>query len=771
MSKIDIPAVPSGFATTTAVNARFQQIEDALNDDVLWRSEVGAEPNAMDDQLDMGSNQIINVADGVADTDAVNVSQVQALVGDAVADLDLSLGNVIGPVSAVADQVALFDGITGRLLKAGSTIVQYLAAFLVTLYNVFPRAIDTFDDIATTALAVGQVILVKSHTSGGIGGGEFIGVAGSVTDDGGTQKNSITPGVYAQRMDLTNLTLEDFGGLTTATNNFTAYTNAINSGYEVLIPEKSYALTQVLTSTVTSLLLRGKGDKSIIDLSGGGQILINKPLVAIPDLSVSAVAGENTLTFGSAHGLSVGEVFAIYNPTDYSFAPFRNYYRDGCMLRVSRVVSATQIKIYGLIPSAFVAANVDCYKLAGGQVKLENFKVIPNTSGLTQIEIDGHVDVSLSGVTCPVGTADANFVLYRCFDVNCDYKGASAAGDSYPIVIANCQKGVITGTPNGTKHGISFGGGNFAGAVPCRDFIITNMIIDNDGTLGFGAADCHGNCENMLFVDCQLKSSMNVGGKNIRALNCTVYGRPPSYAPDGNCVFGSEIVGGLIEFSNCHFPSFGNFVAQGALYFDINQITENLHLKIHNCTIESKGATIAAGNIVVCNVGDASPATPNVLIDIVSLRLAVPNAPSSILGVVGANNIAAKLNIIIDGDLRAPVLTNLIGFSNATNNTALMRLPRLTRSTVISITNASFQFLSSTFSHRYVFPRIPTMMVSASSKDGAAQSGFIAGKTVVPFGRAVSASDFVLAVTSGDGLNFTSSDTVTVTGVAEINEL
>lgn len=119
MAKIDIPAVPSGFATSTALNARFQQIEDEFNNKVLYRSDTGIEPNAMEDNLDMGNHKIINVSDGVQNKDAVNVGQIGTLISAAAAGLGAGTGNVMGAASSVDGELALFSGTTGRLLKRG----------------------------------------------------------------------------------------------------------------------------------------------------------------------------------------------------------------------------------------------------------------------------------------------------------------------------------------------------------------------------------------------------------------------------------------------------------------------------------------------------------------------------------------------------------------------------------------------------------------------------------------------------------------------------
>ena len=143
----------------------------------------------------------------------VNISDLfdEDMLGDFVSTDQIS-GFVTGPASSENDQLAMFDGVTGELLKAGQTITQYLDAFLVTLYNFFPRKISVWADIATTpVVGAGQIFTLAQHTSGGIGGGKLMSFAGSVVDDGGTQKNSATSGFYLKRIDFENITPEHFG--------------------------------------------------------------------------------------------------------------------------------------------------------------------------------------------------------------------------------------------------------------------------------------------------------------------------------------------------------------------------------------------------------------------------------------------------------------------------------------------------------------------------------------------------------------------------------
>lgn len=62
MSKIVLPSVGSGYADVGRINNNFQDIQDALNDKVLWKDNPDDEPNTMSNDLDLGNNDILNVA-------------------------------------------------------------------------------------------------------------------------------------------------------------------------------------------------------------------------------------------------------------------------------------------------------------------------------------------------------------------------------------------------------------------------------------------------------------------------------------------------------------------------------------------------------------------------------------------------------------------------------------------------------------------------------------------------------------------------------------
>lgn len=92
------------------------------------------------------------------------------------------------------------------------------------------------DLLSMPSIGAGQIVTLQEHTSGYVGGGDFIAVSGSVANDGGTKINSATPGIYWKRMDVDNLTIEDFGAYTTLADNSAPiqkgldYINSIGGG-------------------------------------------------------------------------------------------------------------------------------------------------------------------------------------------------------------------------------------------------------------------------------------------------------------------------------------------------------------------------------------------------------------------------------------------------------------------------------------------------------------------------------------------------------------
>lgn len=81
---------------------------------------------------------------------------------------------------------------------------------LETEVAAIPHVVANYASLSITPGVVDRIVLLRRHTSGDYGGGYFIGVAGSVFDDGGMNVNSSTAGVYWRRL-YNEATIEMFG--------------------------------------------------------------------------------------------------------------------------------------------------------------------------------------------------------------------------------------------------------------------------------------------------------------------------------------------------------------------------------------------------------------------------------------------------------------------------------------------------------------------------------------------------------------------------------
>ena len=63
MAKIDLPTISSGYASNTTFNTTFTAIENEFQQKVLYRDNPTGEPNSMQNDLYLNSNDINNVKD------------------------------------------------------------------------------------------------------------------------------------------------------------------------------------------------------------------------------------------------------------------------------------------------------------------------------------------------------------------------------------------------------------------------------------------------------------------------------------------------------------------------------------------------------------------------------------------------------------------------------------------------------------------------------------------------------------------------------------
>lgn len=118
MAKITLPVLTTGYASITKLNDALQLIEDELNNNVLYRNNPTGEPNQLEQNMDMNSFRIYNLAEGVNDTDAPTIRQVREIAGEALGLTNISLYQAGLVIDSVFDWIEFNGDVYAPLASA-----------------------------------------------------------------------------------------------------------------------------------------------------------------------------------------------------------------------------------------------------------------------------------------------------------------------------------------------------------------------------------------------------------------------------------------------------------------------------------------------------------------------------------------------------------------------------------------------------------------------------------------------------------------------------
>lgn len=137
MSKVVLDTVTGGYALSV-INDNFQKVEDALNNQVLYRDNVTGEPNAMSDDLDMNSKRIYNLPVPALASEAARLQDVQnAITGANQANLitvtpsgNISSTNVQAALQELDSEVTFTSSGTGAVSRSlKDKVKEYVSVF------------------------------------------------------------------------------------------------------------------------------------------------------------------------------------------------------------------------------------------------------------------------------------------------------------------------------------------------------------------------------------------------------------------------------------------------------------------------------------------------------------------------------------------------------------------------------------------------------------------------------------------------------------------
>jgi hypothetical protein len=615
---------------------------------------------------------------------------------------------------------------------------------------------------AIDALGVSQDVLASST------GGEMVGTKQ-------TGSNTKERDAKAKANDI--VTVADFDGIdmTGGSNSATGLSNAISDGRSLMIPNGTLKVDSDLTLSMASLHMVGNGDNSVLDFSGGGSLNLKSDPVVLPDLAADIVAGEDTAAFVSAHGLSEGDVFIVWNPADYSFVSSawnsptdRYYYRDGRMFRVLEDIDGTSLRFYGVSKRTFAAANVKCYKMTGGPVVLKDFRIVPNSSGDVPISINGHQGIIIDGVTLEKGSLHQGITISRCFDFDVILAKSTTldatSNNCYPIIVGNSQNGRIRGGSYYSKrHCIALGGDNQTASVPCADILIEGMVLYSRGSAALGSADSHGNCEDIVYSNCVMNSCAGIGGRDITVRGCTIYGAAPSGDTSSRCVYTLEVVGGVYRFENNRFITNRTETGTGfgVVHLGVDRRVENFTLIARGNTVEHRGASTTA-RLFLLGVG-SSAGSYRVDTQIEDLTYLSSVTPFAVLALDGTADISAQSRHSIDR-LFGCDGTRLLVASASANYNAPLRLPAVGKSVTVSAASGSNSAIPSAQNLPYIYPRTPQAQASVVSIAN------VGNRRCNAEVNAASTTTVTPALFTGDNTNWTDTQDRTVNWSASVRD-
>lgn len=373
-----------------------------------------------------------------------------------------------------------------------------------------------------------------------------------------------------------------------------AFQAAINSGApRVHVPGGHYVLNKGTLCT-RDVVYSGDGYASHVDLSPasgpGSCVLTQGQLVQIGNLASSVLLGARSLTFSSAPDVVPGDVIILYNPTDGSWIPDRPSYRAGEMWRVHSV-NGNVVTVYGNSTSNYTSSQVQIWRLRGVRCSVDQIHFTPSdTYSIAPFKVLFGDGVKVSNYYASDVDLYTGLEIERSFDLSilaCSSPNRSpAVGDEYGITISNCQNWMVYGSATAaTRHAVALGGTDDVCCVPNRNGLLFGLIIEGiDLASDIGAGDMHGNADKITYDNCVFRNGAIMQGRDATIRNSLIYG-VSSVA--GECIYGTEIVGGTYTLENNRFVSFGNGTSFGYVHISPGaSLAEKLHVVARNNTFE-----------------------------------------------------------------------------------------------------------------------------------------------------------------------------------------
>lgn len=354
------------------------------------------------------------------------------------------------------------------------------------------------------------------------------------------------------------------------------------------------------------------------------------------NLTSAAAKGSKSIT--EAFSVSSGDLVAIHNTVNKSFANHRDYYTDGefkTVLSVSGGVitfnQPLETSYSGLVTDKF-------YKISPVELHVNGLTIESNGAGVFNLSLAHKCEINNTNVRNLLNASNSNYAAQ--FDRVVDSKinggeyikrGISGTGTDYGMSFSNCQDiENCASYAYGGRHGIAKGGTALSASVPCRRVNTIGTTIENEPSSQLHAADFHGNVSTSYYQFCNIIGRVSLSGFNNAFLNNFIS------SPSGEIrvpIGYSEVVGGYMD---C----------------------------IGNTILSTGAASGIAGWLASSQIPFASKPTTFRVQDVKF------EGNPSLVGIIACSNMPSDSKIIVDGfELTgsAPIMSRLLTYTAGTS--------------------------------------------------------------------------------------------------------
>lgn len=514
--------------------------------------------------------------------------------------------------------------------------------------------------------------------------------------------------------------------------------------------------------------------KQAVGFTGTYMLKSTGTFTQIADLSANVSGGGTTLTFATAPALETGDWICIYNPTNGSWLNItgRVYYRAGEWCQVA-AVSGTTVTLTAPLVHSYTAASVDVYLLAPKRPSIRGGQWSSGTKAA--FKFTGCTGNLLDKVSSGNLSAPEFAYVDRCVAANVNVGtlvNAGSGSDDYGISVGNSHKVNIRGESiHARRHAVAIGGGDFVCSVPSRYVLVQGLALSNDPASGVYTSDFHGNSEYCEYIDCDIKGSIGIGGKDNGYDSCYV-----GQKSNGWCAEITEPKGGRLYATNCTFTTYTANPTNGCV-FDLGYNSNSFDTSVTDTTtIDFSGARLFAGSLAAGSaIGRfnlaGSTATINFKFDDVELN--TPNA-CRVLQLARTSGTADSDFIIVDRIRGLQAGSFYVLHSTSEYLNFPHRLPRQ-NGNLDATTSAAEVIIATAQTYTIPYPRNPHALVGApGSQDGSAFTsslGNVNNAAAVPFIYTLTESDIRLGIRSGDGVAFAASQNFRIPWSVELREV